>query len=259
MRTLFTPIKPAADLILTLLFWTYFTLGYILFFSPFYAWSALFSENREKAFQKLNHFFYKGFFLLMRMTTPGLSFHIQDQVTAIRSSIIICNHVSYLDPIFLISLFEQQKTIVKSTFFKVPIFGWVLKKSGYLPSASGGAFNAMMIEQIEGMGPYLASGGNLFVFPEGSRSRDGQVAPFNKGVFKIAARCRAPIKVLYIRNTNRLFCPGKFLFNTCVPTMISVEMIKDISPDYENSPSAVSEIMDRARTLMEMKHKEKDS
>ncbi len=248
-------IKPVADVVLTLLFWTYFTLGFILFFSAFYVWSALFSENREKAFQKLNHLFYKGFFFLVRETTPGLSFCIDERALAVRSSIIVCNHISYLDPILLISLFERQKTIVKNTFFRVPIFGWVLKNSGYPPSGGDGVFNTILLDQIENMGPYLDSGGNFFVFPEGSRSRDGRVAKFNKGVFKIALRRRAPIKVLYIRNTNRLLRPGKFLFNTCIPIIVSVELIGEITPDEMDGPSSAAEIMEKARQLMEMKQK----
>ena len=56
----------------------------------------------------------------------------------------------------------------------------------------------MMIEQMETMPNYLASGGNLFVFPEGTRSRDGKLGALNNGAFKIARLCRAPIYVLQI-------------------------------------------------------------
>ena len=57
------------------------------------------------------------------------------------------------------------------------------------------------------MGDYLSSGGNLFIFPEGTRSRDGKIGKFNDGAFKIAKRFEAPIKVLQIKNTNGLFTP----------------------------------------------------
>lgn len=248
-------LKPLADPALTLICWTYFTLGYIIFFSPFYVGTSLFSRNRERTFQRLNHLFYRGFFFLVRLFTPGLSFNIQDQVLSIRSSIIICNHASYLDPILLISLYEKQKTIVKSIFFKLPIFGWVLKNSGYLPSTTGEEFNVLMIEQIEGMETYLASGGNLFVFPEGTRSRDGRIGRLNKGVFKIARRCRAPIKVLFIQNTDRLFRPGKFLFNTCIPNTIKIELIGDIIPDYRKASSGISDLMAEVRDLMEARQR----
>ena len=255
MPTCLKHIKPFVDLSLTLIFWSYFTLGYIIFFSPFYVGTSLICRNRERIFQRLNHLFYRGFFFLIRKITPGLSFHIQDQVLSIRSSVIISNHVSYLDPILLISLFEMQKTIVKSVFFKLPIFGWVLKNSGYLPSETGDELNELMIEQIEGMERYLESGGNLFVFPEGTRSRDGRIGRLNKGVFKIARRCHAPIKVLFIQNTDRLFRPGKFLFNTCISNSIKIELIGNIIPDSQRASPGISNLMSEARNLMEARQK----
>jgi len=251
--------KPIADFFLTLIYWSYFTLGYIIFFSPFYIGTSLFCENREQIFQRLNHFFYRGFFVLVRKMTPGLSFYIQDQVLSIRSSVIISNHVSYLDPILLISLFKMQKTIVKSVFFKLPIFGWVIKNSGYLPSESGDAFNDLMIKQIEGMENYLASGGNLFIFPEGTRSRNGQIGRLNKSAFKIARRCHAPINVLFIQNTDRLFRPEKFLFNTCIPNTIKIELIGSIAPDDHRTSPDISNLMSDVRNMMEARQKYNDA
>lgn len=251
MPTCLKHIKPFADPFLTLIFWSYFTLGYITFFSPFYVGTALFCKNRERIFQRLNHLFYKGFFFLVRKLTPGLSIRIQEQVLSIRSSVIISNHVSYLDPILLISLFEMQKTIVKSVFFRLPIFGWVIKNSGYLPSETGDDLNTLMIEQIEGMEAYLASGGNLFVFPEGTRSRDGRIGRLNKGAFKIARRCHAPISVLFIQNTDRLFHPEKFLFNTCIPNTIKIELIGNIIPDNQSPSPHISDLMTEVLYMME--------
>jgi 1-acyl-sn-glycerol-3-phosphate acyltransferase len=252
-------IKPFADPFLTLIYWSYFTLGYIIFFSPFYVGTSLFCKNREKIFQRLNHFFYRGFFFLVRKMTPGLSFHIQDQVLSIRSSVIISNHVSYLDPILLISLFEMQKTIVKSVFFKLPIFGWVIKNSGYLPSESGDEFNELMINQIESMEKYLASGGNLFIFPEGTRSRNGRIGRLNKGAFKIARRCHAPINVLFIQNTNLLFRPEKFLFNTCIPNTVKIELIGNIIPDYKSASHSISSLMTEVQDMMEARQRNNEA
>jgi 1-acyl-sn-glycerol-3-phosphate acyltransferase len=248
-------IKPFADPFLTLIYWSYFTLGYIIFFSPFYVGTAVFCKNRERIFQRLNHLFYRGFFFLIRKMTPGLSFHVQDQVLSIRSSVIVSNHVSYLDPILLISLYGMQKTIVKSVFFRLPIFGWVIKNSGYLPSETGDELNELMIEQIEGMERYIASGGNLFVFPEGTRSRDGRIGRLNKGAFKIARRCQAPINVLFIQNTDRLFRPEKFLFNTCIPNTIKIELIGSIAPDYQKTSPGISNLMTEVRNMMEARQK----
>ncbi len=251
-------LKPVSDLVVTLMLWSYFTLGFIFFFSPFYIGAYLFSENRENSFQRLNHHFCKGFFFLIRIFIPGQKWHIADKIKSIRSSVIVCNHLSYLDPLLLISLYPRHKTIVKSTFFSVPIFGWMLKRSGYIPSTSEGRLSELMIERIDAMDGYLSSGGNLFIFPEGTRSRDGTIGRLNKGAFKIARLCQTPIKVLYIRNTNKLFTPGKFLFNTLVSNIITVEPITGIEPDYQSNKFSISELMSQVRSLLE-NQKEKTS
>ena len=239
----------------TLVLWAYFTLGFIVFFSPFFLAAYLFSENREYAFQRLNHNFYKGFLFLVRVFIPGQKWLISGEIRSIRSSVIVCNHQSYLDPLLLISLFKQHKTIVKSTFFRVPIFGWILKQSGYIPSTSEGRLSELMIERIDAMDGYLTAGGNLFIFPEGTRSRDGAIGRLNKGAFKIARLCRTPVKVLFIRNTNKLFTPGKFLFNTMVSNTITVEQIADIEPDYQSESFSISELMSQVRSLLETQNK----
>ena len=92
-------LKPVPDLTITLLLWTYFTLGFVVLFSPFYLAAYLFSKNREISFQRLNHKFYKGFFFLSRVLIIGHKWNISDEVLSIRSSVIVCNHISYLDPI----------------------------------------------------------------------------------------------------------------------------------------------------------------
>jgi 1-acyl-sn-glycerol-3-phosphate acyltransferase len=93
------PIKPVMDLLVTLLLWIYFTLGFVLLFAPRYAAASLGRADREADFQRLNQRFFRGFFRLVCLITPGAALHVGDEVRTIRSSIIVCNHLSYLDPI----------------------------------------------------------------------------------------------------------------------------------------------------------------
>ena len=252
---LYKYLKPICDLIVTLLLWSYFTLGFIVLFSPFYLGVYLFAAHREFAYQRLNHNFCRGFFLLVRALIPGQKWHMAEDIKSIRSSVVVCNHLSYLDPLLLISLFPRHRTIVKSSFFRVPIFGWMLKQSGYIPSTSEGSLSELMIERIDAMADYLATGGNLFIFPEGTRSRDGTIGRLNKGAFKIARLCRTPINIVFVRNTNKLFTPGKFLFNTLVSTDIIVEPIAEIQPDYQSGDFSISTLMAQIGRLLENQQK----
>ncbi len=92
------------------------------------------------------------------------------------------------------------------------------------------------------MEPYLKSGGNLFVFPEGTRSRDGKIGELQRGALKIARICKAPIYVLQISNTDRLFTPGQFLFNTRIKNTIKIKIVACIDPDYQASPPSIGNL-----------------
>jgi 1-acyl-sn-glycerol-3-phosphate acyltransferase len=238
----------------TVILWVYYILGFLLFYSPFYLSVRLFSAGREEAFQRLNHRLHRSFFRLLRLLVPRVKWRISEEVMALRSSVIIANHLSFLDPILFVSLFERQKTIVKSDYFRYPVFGWILKTSGYVPSLAQGLFTVDMVDQIKKLQAYLAAGGNLFIFPEGTRSRGGRIGPFDQGAFKIARLCQAsPIRVVHIRNTDKLFPPDRFLFHTGDEHCIEVELAGSLEPDYGSAGFSLSALMDEARALMERK------
>jgi 1-acyl-sn-glycerol-3-phosphate acyltransferase len=243
-------LQNAFDLFITLLLWAYFLFGSVVFFFLFYIPAYLFSSNRVAAFQNLNHIHMKNFFALTRLLTRT-KFDVQKEIRQIHSSVVVCNHLSYLDPILLISLLPRQCTIVKSTFFKVPFFGWLLKTSGYVPSMPSEMLGPAMIKNLEEIKKHLAAGGNLFVFPEGTRSKDGKLAPFNKGVFGIARYCNAPLKMVYISDTNKLFRPGTFLFNTRAFNIIKVELLGTVKSDYKSNDYSPSAVADEGRKLFE--------
>jgi hypothetical protein len=56
-------LKTVFNLLVTCLMWLYFTVGFALFFSWFYTGAYLFSKEREYAFQRVNHYFFRGFFI----------------------------------------------------------------------------------------------------------------------------------------------------------------------------------------------------
>ncbi|MEQ8161314.1 MAG: lysophospholipid acyltransferase family protein, partial [Smithellaceae bacterium] len=166
-------ISRITDFSLTLLLWSYYLLGSIVLFFFCYLPAYFFSANRAAAIQKYTHIQMKIFFKLTPWLIPRTRFTIQDEVRRLRSSVIVCNHLSYLDPILLISLLPQQRTIVKNTFFKIPFFGWFMRNAGYVPSAPSEMLGEAMVKNLESIKKHLEAGGNLFVFPEGTRSRDG--------------------------------------------------------------------------------------
>jgi len=237
------------DVAVSWVLYTYFGFSFLLVFCWIYLFFHLFSRRKEARFQQTTHLFYRGFFFLLRSVLPRIHFQIGKDVRAIRSSVIVSNHLSYLDPILLISLFARHKTVVKNSIFHYPFFSWVLTRSGYIPASASGEEAPIVIRNLETMRAFLASGGNLFIFPEGTRSRDGTLGAFNKGAFSIARRSQAPIQVLRIRNTDRLFRPGKVLFNTGERIVVTVERIGTLSARTIQQCGSLSEIIEAARSM----------
>jgi 1-acyl-sn-glycerol-3-phosphate acyltransferase len=251
-----SPIRIFQDIsafLITLLIWAYFLFGSTVIFIFGHIPAYLFSKNRAEAFQNLNHINMKGFFTLTRFLIPRTKFKIQKEIRQLHSSVIVCNHLSYLDPILLVSLLNRHSTIVKSTFFRVPFFGWLLRNSCYMPSTTSDFMGQSMVENLERIKGHLSTGGNFFVFPEGTRSRNGSLALFNKGAFTIARYCNAPLNLVYIKNTNKLFQPGTFLFKTHNYIDIEVELIGSIDPDYRGNNFSISAVADEARNIFEQK------
>ncbi|MBI9083722.1 MAG: 1-acyl-sn-glycerol-3-phosphate acyltransferase [Desulfobacterales bacterium] len=238
------------DTAVTLLVWTYYTFGFVVLFAPFYLAAYLLAKDPEASFQRLNSRFYGIMFRIIRILAPGHRWRIAPEVSRIRSSVIVCNHLSYLDPILLISLYPLHKTIVKSRLFSIPVFGRMLTLAGYVPSSARGKFADAMIRQIESMEGFLAAGGNLFIFPEGTRSRTGRMGALNPGAFKIARRCHAAIKVLVIRNTDRMFKPGRFVFSTAGPNTITVDLAGSVETHEKGRSLPVSELMESVSALL---------
>ncbi len=247
------------DVVITFLLWAYYTAGFVLFFAPFYFLSYCFSRNTRRSFQRLNHLFYRGFFGLIKGLVPACRWEIPRDIEDIRSSVIVCNHRSFIDPILLISLYPQHTTVAKARLFHIPVFGRMLALSGYIPSKAEGRLGELMMDIMGDMTEFIHSGGNVFIFPEGTRTRSGRIGPLNKGAFKIARMCRAPVTILFIENTERLLSPGKFLFNTHRQNTIILSKILTIRPDYGSDDFSIKGLMLKVHELLDKRNIEKAS
>jgi 1-acyl-sn-glycerol-3-phosphate acyltransferase len=245
-------LERIGDFFLTVLLWAYFLFGYLFLLLFLFVPTRLRLKDSAAALQKMNFLHLNIFFAWLHLLAPRARFAVDENVRRLRSSIIVCNHVSYLDPILLVSLFERQTTIVKNTFFRVPIFGWFLKKAGYVPSPSSEIFDPAMAANLENIKSHLDSGGNLFVFPEGTRSR-GRLLPFNKGVFSIARYCRTGVKLVFLENTDALFPPGSFSFRMGARTTVSAQLLGSLEPDYAAPDFSLAVTAEEARRIFQQK------
>lgn len=98
-----------------------------------------------------------------------------------RGLLILANHPTLIDVVFLIGLVPNASCVVKSTLATHPCTRGAVGATGYICNNSGADLLQACIDT-------LAAGGNLIVFPEGTRSRPGQALKMQRGAAQIALR-----------------------------------------------------------------------
>jgi len=108
------------------------------------------------------------------------------------AAIYACNHLSLLDtPVMYTSLPMQFRILAKKELFKIPFMGWHLQRSGQIPIDRASA--RASLQSLNEAAKTLRGGMSLVVFPEGGRSRTGEVQEFLGGIFYVAVKAQAPI------------------------------------------------------------------
>jgi len=125
--------------------------------------------------------------------------------------VVVSNHQSLEDIIVMYRLGKPFRWVSKAEVFKIPIFGWLMNLSGdiKLKRTSKASIKKMFVDGENA----LNKGCTLFIFPEGTRSRNGQIGNFKEGAFKLAQLTKKSIIPVVINGTepNLLNKVGVFL------------------------------------------------
>ena len=119
-----------------------------------------------------------------------IEFHGTEHVPSEGPLIVAPNHESYFDPIWVSIPFNRPlRYMTWDRMFSVPVLGTVMRAFGAFPvNLKIGDRGALRLS-LE----HLRSGGGLVIFPEGSRTRTGDLQPFKQGVIRLALESGAPI------------------------------------------------------------------
>jgi 1-acyl-sn-glycerol-3-phosphate acyltransferase len=127
------------------------------------------------------------------------------------SYVFLSTHQSYMDiPAMLGYLPAQLRIAAKKSLFRIPFMGWHLTRAGHIPIDRSSTQNA--ISSMQRAASYLRGGICAFVFPEGTRSRDGYLHKFKKGGFKLAIQAGAPIIPITIIGSRQALPPDEIIF-----------------------------------------------
>lgn len=158
----------------------------------------------------------------------------------------IGNHQSSLDiPILIYGLRGYIRFLAKKSLFRIPIFGWYMSSYGYIPidrenpRATYRTLNKML-------GRIRDHPSSFAIYPEGTRSIDGQLLPFRRGSMKIVQRSGLDIVPFSIDGSGRVF--GRDT-NICHPGPVRLVFGKPI-PSNEVANMTTTELRDHVQLII---------
>jgi 1-acyl-sn-glycerol-3-phosphate acyltransferase len=145
--------------------------------------------------------------LILRTTGVRVAVSGLDRLEPGRTYVFVANHQSIYDiPILFWSLPYQLRIIAKQSLGSFPFLGWHLRRTGHMLVDRRRPDRA----RIFGWASRLTANGlSLIVFPEGTRSVDGRVAPFKGGSFYLALEAGLPVVPLSVVGSRHVMLKGR--------------------------------------------------
>lgn len=174
----------------------------------------------------------------VRIRVAGL-----DRLAPGSAYVFVSNHQSIYDiPILFWTLPCQLRILAKASLGRFPVLGWHLRWTGHLlvDRARAGATTLKRVAAL------MAGGQSLIVFPEGTRSRDGRVGPFKRGLFLMAIQAGLPVVPVSVAGSRHVMRKGRLM--TC-PGKVAVVIHEPIQT-RGMAPAGARGLADRTRDVV---------
>ncbi len=158
-------------------------------------------------------------------------------------TIVVANHQSFLDMPLLYQLPWTMKWVAKRDLFKIPILGWIIFMTGHLGIDRE---RRSSVKKLDNLVAPIKEGIPGLIFPEGTRSRDGQLLRFKNGAFRIAKQYNLNILPITLQGGHKAMPRGEWKIAKYQHFKISV-LDSISSADFESA----NELKDHVYSLIE--------
>jgi 1-acyl-sn-glycerol-3-phosphate acyltransferase len=169
----------------------------------------------------------------------------QENIDSSVPRIYVTNHQSYFDIFALLAnIHVDFKFIVKQELMRIPLFGFAMRKAGYIGIERDDMRKA--IKSMNKAAEKIKGGVSILIFSEGTRSTDGRLQSFKRGGFHLACKSGCDIVPVTITNSYRIVPKGSLKVNK---GSIDMQIGKPISVKGYTKKN-VSQLIDRVRGAM---------
>ena len=187
----------------------------------------------------------KGLGWLMIKVNPGWTFEIRgaDLGKVSEPTIVVANHQSFLDMPLTYLLPWSMKWVAKKSLFKIPVLGWIIYMTGHL-----GIDRKSMrsVKKLDKLVEPIKEGIPAMIFPEGTRTKTGNLKPFKNGAFKMAKQYNFNILPIVLHGGYQAMPSGDWKVNFRQHFVVSV-----LEPIPAAKFVCESELKDHAFSLIE--------
>jgi 1-acyl-sn-glycerol-3-phosphate acyltransferase len=161
-----------------------------------------------------------------------------------RPYVVVANHESFVDILLISHLPMEMKWLSKAEFFKIPLVGWMMKLATDIPVRRGERESA--IEALRQCRIRLDRKVSVMIFPEGTRSKTGELQPFKDGAFSTAIAAGVPILPLAVHGTKTALRKSDWRLGC---SSAEVRVLEPVPTDGLG-PDDVAELRERVRSMI---------
>lgn len=166
--------------------------------------------NRKKTYgkvYKLNRWILNnGIAYIRRLALITCKVNGKEKLPRHGSYLLVCNHRSNFDNFLLtekLAMHDNLAFVAKKGNFKIPLAYWHLHKVLYLPIDRSDLMQSLQVMKL--CSERIANNVTSYaIFPEGTRSKTGELGPFHEGVFNVAIKAHCPIVICTIKGTDKV-------------------------------------------------------
>jgi 1-acyl-sn-glycerol-3-phosphate acyltransferase len=176
-----------------------------------------------------------------------VSWIYQERLSSGGPYIITPNHTSFADAIYMALLPIHTKWITKAGIFRVPFIGIIMRLAGHISTLRGDSESGL--RSIESSRDWLLKGVSILIFPEGTRSRDGQLGRFKSGAARLAIATQRPLLPVSLQGSFDSIRADSWLFKR---SHIVITIGEPIMVDDTMKPATLSNVLrDRVQQMLE--------